>query len=88
MSATLRRVQRLAENGDVRISLHGYEELVEDYPEYPKGPCCLVLQQDGFGQPVHVVWGVPRGVPSPAVLVTAYKPDPEKWDETWQRRRQ
>ena len=107
MSATLRQIQRLAENGEVRISVHGYEELadddvsvrdllrgieaavlVEDYPEYPKGPCCLVLQQDGFERPVHVVWGIPRGEPSPAVLVTAYRPNPEKWDETWRRRRQ
>ena len=106
MSETLDRVRVLVARGEVRISLHGYEELaadgvlvrdviggvaaavvVEDYPDYAKGPCVLVLQHDETKQPIHVVWGIPAGHASPAVVVTAYKPDPMKWDETWQRRR-
>lgn len=39
------------------------------------------------GEPIHVVWGIPAGQDSPAVLVTAYRPDPGKWDETWRGRR-
>lgn len=106
MSAILERVQALAARGEVRVSLHGYEELaadtirvrdvidglggaigVEAYPDYPKGPCVLVLEHDADGRPIHVVWGIPAGQDSPAVLITAYRPDPEKWDETWRRRR-
>jgi hypothetical protein len=106
VSDTFERLKYLVRGGFVRISEHGYDELVaddirsrdiiegighgtvvEDYPDYPKGPCVLVLQEDKNGNPIHVLWGIPKGHSEPAVVVTAYRPDPDQWQNEFRKRR-
>jgi hypothetical protein len=60
--------------------------IVEDYPSFPKGPSVLVLQRTKE-MAMHVVWGVPAGVEKPAVLITAYRPDPARWSEDFMLRK-
>ena len=69
------------------IAGHASAVLVEDYPSSSKGPSVLVLQKDGDNRPVHVVWGIPSGQEGPAVLVTAYRPDPARWSVDFMRRK-
>lgn len=81
----------MAEDGlSAREAVAGVDEMVvvAEYPDYPKGPCALVLEHDRAGRPFHVVWGIPLGYTEPVVLVTAYRPDPERWDHTFTRRAQ
>jgi len=105
MNITFTRILELIDNSNVRISLHGYDELaedgilikdimtsvkngviLEDYPDFPKGPCMLVLQKDLNNRPIHVVWGIPINENGPAVLITAYRPDSKQWSDDFRKR--
>lgn len=61
-------------------------QIVEDYPDFGKGSSVLVLQFDRDSKPIHVLWGIPKGHTEPAVIITAYRPDPEKWSYDFLRR--
>jgi hypothetical protein len=69
------------------VSTVNDSRMIEEYLDYAKGPCILVLQKDRNGKPVHAVWGIPKGKTSPAVLVTAYRPDPNRWENDFIRRK-
>jgi hypothetical protein len=60
--------------------------VVEDDPARHRGPTVLTLQYDGEGRPIHIVWALPANARRPAVLVTAYRPDPALWDGDFRRR--
>ena len=63
---------------DLLTSL-GAAEVVEDYPDAVRGPSILLLHRPGNGEVIHAVWGLPGRARTPAVLVTAYRPNPARW---------
>jgi hypothetical protein len=78
-------IGKLVKNGIVikpLVDTIGQAVVVEEYPDYHAGPCVLLLQYEGSGAPVHVLWGIPMGCDRPAVLITAYRPDDSRWDSS------
>ena len=60
-------------------------EIIENYPDDNPYPSCLVYG-NAFGRdPVHSVWAFNRETRW-AVLITVYRPDPERWLD-WRTRR-
>lgn len=61
-------------------------ECIEDYLDDRRGPSCLLLGRLGDGSAVHALWGF--DAPSrQAILVTVYRPDPQRWSEDFRTRR-
>jgi hypothetical protein len=68
---------------DIEESVLMGGELLEDYPDDPRGHSCLVLGFNRAGQAIHTVWGL---LPSDWVrLITVYIPQPPKWIDPWTR---
>jgi hypothetical protein len=51
-------------------------EILENYPDDPRGPSCLVLGYSG-GRAIHVVCGRTKG--DWLLVITVYIPRPRKW---------
>ena len=60
---------------------------VEEYQDYHKGPCVLVLQSTNDRSTVHVLWGIAKNTPDMATLITAYRPNPDRWSKDFLRRK-
>ena len=61
-------------------------EIIEDYPDDQPYPSCLIYGRIPDGDPVHSVWGYNKKNRA-AVLITVYRPDPQRWIH-WRTRRE
>jgi len=60
-------------------------EIIEDYPDDRPYPSCLIYGRASGGDPIHSVWAY-NEASGWAVLVTVYRPDPERWID-WRERK-
>ena len=59
-------------------------EILENYPEHKRGPCCLVNGIANNGENIHIVCTTSLPL---LVIITVYKPKHPKWITPTQRRR-
>ena len=53
-------------------------EVIENYSNDKPYPSCLIMGKNFSGEPIHSVWAYnPENLW--AVLITVYRPDPERW---------
>jgi len=79
---------RVGPQGVFFTVLEGHPEVVEAYPT-PQGrpfPMMLVLGWISEKEPLHSLWAY-DGEKRMAILITVYRPDPSRWDETFRRRK-
>jgi len=62
-----------------------YGEIIEDYPDDFPYPSCLIYGKKPSDEPVHSVWAY-DSESKIAVLITVYRPDPERWID-WKERK-
>jgi hypothetical protein len=69
---------------EIEIALGGEKcELIEDYPEDPRGHSFLLLGFSVEGQPIHAVCSFHEDT---LVIITVYRPDSNLW-VNWRVRR-
>jgi hypothetical protein len=75
----LRRIK----TGDIEQAVKS-DNIIENYPNDPRGPSCLVLGRIG-DRALHILFA--RLEAEEILVVTAYEPDPEEWENDWQTRK-
>ncbi len=58
-------------------------EIIEDYPDDPRGPSSLLLGRESEKRPIHVVCAPKEHY---LAIITAYLPEPAEWSDDFRRR--
>ena len=69
---------------DIRFAVMN-GEITEQYPDDFSYPSCLILGSAPDGTPVHIVMSYEGNRSS---LITAYRPDPDKWSDDFKLRKE
>ncbi len=77
------RPERMISTAEVRQAIET-GELVEDYPDDPRGHSCLILGRGADDRPIHVVCS-PRS--EYLAIITAYLPNQAEWQNNFRKRK-
>ncbi|MBM4034573.1 MAG: DUF4258 domain-containing protein [Planctomycetes bacterium] len=84
--ATLHADQEMLDEGftlDDVVQAIQAAQVLENYPDHKRGPCCLLCGVTVSGRPVHAVCTTAQPV---LVIITVYEPKPPKWVTPTHRR--
>jgi hypothetical protein len=70
---TTKEVRRIFAEGDI----------IEDYPEDPRGHSCLIFGRGDDNRPIHIVCAPKENY---LAVITAYVPDAREWTENFTKR--
>src|SRR5207237_9787026 len=59
-------------------------QLIEDYPDDARGHSCLILGRGKERRPIHIVCSPKSDY---LVIITAYVPSDQEWEDNFRRRR-
>ena len=76
------RPDRMIATADVRKVVEE-GEIIEDYPEDPRGHSCVMLGRGSNGRPMHIVCA-PKD--EYLAVITAYIPDEKQWSKDFRTR--
>ena len=78
------RPERMISTAEVR-QIIDTGEMIEDYPDDPRGHSCLILGHGNERRPIHVVCA-PKA--EYLAIITAYLPSPDAWGDDFRTRKE
>ena len=78
------RPERMISTAEVR-QIIDTGEVIEDYPDDPRGHSCLILGHGNDRRPIHVVCA-PKA--EYVAIITAYLPNPDAWGDDFRTRKE
>jgi hypothetical protein len=76
------RPDRMIRTAEIRAVIE-QGQVIEDYPEDPRGHSCLLLGRGEHGRPIHVVCAPKEDY---LAIITAYLPDERDWSDDFRVR--
>ena len=78
------RPERMISTVEVRQVIYT-GEIIEDYPDDPRGHSCLMLGHGTEGRPIHVICA-PKA--EYLAIITTYLPSPDAWGNDFRTRKE